>query len=172
MTAPLTRLKMVCVKFLRVLKQFLKLMIKLSLVCQLLQVITGVYEFQQALNAETGTTKQVLVTKTRIVYDTVPVYETRQEEYVITPAVPAVPAYDRPYWQERAKYSNESRNRYRTCDWNTSTCQCTWPNTWQNISNKPSSVNSNGKTAKACTTDFKCFRNGTSQFLLFQVNQL
>ena len=110
----------------------------------------------RALNAETGATKQVLVTKTRIVYDTVPVYETRQEQYVITPAVPAVPAYDRPYWQERARYSNESRNRYRTCDWNTSTLQCTWPNTWQNISNKPSSVNSNGKTAKACTTDFKC----------------
>lgn len=110
----------------------------------------------RALNAATGDTKEVLVTKTRTVYDTVPIYETRQVQYEITAAVPGVPEYDRPYWQERARTANGSRDRYRTCDWNASTRQCTWNDTWRNISNKPSDVNTNGKTSRICSTDFKC----------------
>lgn len=103
----------------------------------------------RALGDDTGTTKQVTVTKTRVVFDTVPVYETQQQQYVVTAAVAA---YNKPYWQRRTTQANNSTYRYSTCTWNANTKTCVWSSF---ITAQPNGFNTN-KSQKQCSTNFNC----------------
>ncbi|CAM4205053.1 hypothetical protein F901_00722 [Acinetobacter dispersus] len=108
----------------------------------------------RALNAATGTTKQVLVTKTRIVYDTVPIYETRQEEFVITPAVPA---YNRLYWRRVTTTSSGTTYRYSTCSWNATTKVCTsWSNLTSTVPKNPNFDSSKLSTSCSISGYYNC----------------
>ena len=84
----------------------------------------------RALNAKAGD-KQVLVTKTRTVYDEVPIYEMREENYVITPEIPG---YSRSYWRRKTTQQTNTTFRYQSCIWNATTKTCSWPasNDWKN----------------------------------------
>ncbi len=85
----------------------------------------------RALNAKTGGTKQVLVTKTRTVYDTVPVYETREEDFVVTPEIAG---YTRSHWRRKTTKQSNTTFRYQSCTWSESDKTCKWPvsNDWKN----------------------------------------
>ncbi|MCH7384519.1 hypothetical protein MMP71_11750 [Acinetobacter dispersus] len=108
----------------------------------------------RALNAESGVTKQVLVTKTRTVYDTVPIYETRQEEYVITPAVPA---YNRLYWRRVTTSSSGTNYRYSTCSWNATTKVCTsWSNLTSTVPKNPNFDSSKLSTSCSISGYYNC----------------
>lgn len=99
----------------------------------------------RALSFVTGQ-QQVQVTKTRIVYDTVPVYETQQESYVVTPAVPG---YDRSYWRRKTTTSGGTIYRYQTCNWSATSKTCSWPSSSSWSSSSPSGFTATYNT-KAC----------------------
>lgn len=92
-------------------------------------------------------TYQVQVTKTRTVYDEVPVYI--DESYEITPA------YQRSFWRRKTTNQNNTTYRYQTCGgWSTTTRTCTWGNWGTNTTRPTGFPNPSPGTysTKACPT--------------------
>lgn len=98
---------------------------------------------------------KVQVTKTRIVYDEVPVYE--NQSYEVTPA------HQRSYWRRKTTSANNSVYRYQTCTWDTVNRTCTSWSSWSNNATRPNGFPNPAPgtySTKACpsgsTYDFNC----------------